>query len=247
MIEISNLEKSFHKIKVLKEINISFTTGQVIGVIGPNAAGKTTLIKCMLGMVIPDGGTILFDGANIRQDGNYRKHIGYMPQIGHYPDNMKVGQLFDMMKDIRNVDSVDFLDEELIDTFMLRKLFHQPMRTLSGGTRQKVSAALAFLFCPRVLILDEPTAGLDPESAEILKSKILSARDNGRLVLITSHIMSEVAEIADSVVSLHEGKVIFFKQVSDILSATDEERFSKAIVKLINQYQNVQDRQVRSI
>lgn len=241
MIEISNLGKSFRKISVLKEINISFAAGQVAAIIGPNAAGKTTLIKCLLGMVIPDHGTIIFDGTNIRHDDNYRKRIGYMPQIGHYPDNMKVGQLFDMMKDIRNINIVDCLDEELIDTFGLRKIFDKPMRTLSGGTRQKVSAALAFLFCPRVLILDEPTAGLDPESVELLKSKILSARESGKLILVTSHIMSEVAEIADSVLSLHEGKVIFFKQVADILSEAREDRFSKAIVKLINQYQDVEN------
>jgi Cu-processing system ATP-binding protein len=241
MIEISGLEKSFRKIKVLRDVNISFTAGQVTAITGPNAAGKTTLIKCLLGMVIPDHGTILFNGMNIHRDDGYRKHIGYMPQIAHYPDNMKVGQLFDMMEDIRNVNIIDCVDEELIDAFHLRKSFDKPMRTLSGGTRQKVSAALAFLFCPRVLILDEPTAGLDPESADILKSKIILAHDNGRLVLITSHIMSEVAEIADSVVNLHEGSVVFFKPVSDILSETDEGRFSKAIVKLINQYQDAKN------
>jgi Cu-processing system ATP-binding protein len=247
MITISNLEKSFGKISVLKRINISFTAGQVTAIIGPNAAGKTTLIKCLLGMVIPDRGNIMFDGTDIRQNDDYRKDIGYMPQIGHYPDNMKVGQLFDMMKDIRNINSIDTLDEELIDAFLLHKISHKAMRTLSGGTRQKVSAALAFLFSPRVLILDEPTAGLDPGSAEILKCKIISARKDNKLILITSHIMSEVAEVADGVLGLHEGKVIFFKPMADILSETDEYRFSKAIVKLINQYQNVEDCQIRSI
>lgn len=241
MIEISNLEKSFRKIKVLKEINISFNAGQVVSIIGPNAAGKTTLIKCLLGMVIPDSGIILFDGKNILHDDSYRKHIGYMPQIGHYPDNMKVGQLFNMMKDIRNISMVDCIDEELIVAFHLRNIFHKTMRTLSGGTRQKVSAALAFLFCPRALILDEPTAGLDPESAEILKTKISLAREEEKLILITSHIMSEVAELADNVLSLQEGRIIFYKPVEEILSETQEERFSKAIVKLINQYQHVEN------
>lgn len=241
MIDILNLEKSFRKVKVLKDINISFNAGQVVSVIGPNAAGKTTLIKCLLGMVIPDKGVVLFDGKDIRNDDSYRKHIGYMPQIGHYPDNMKVGQLFKMIKDIRNISIADCIDEELIDAFHLRNIFHKTMRTLSGGTRQKVSAALAFLFCPRVLILDEPTAGLDPESAETLKSKIISAREEGKLILITSHIMSEVAELADSVLSLQEGRIIFYKPVTEILSEMQEERFSKAIVKLINQYQHAEN------
>lgn len=241
MIKISNLDKSFRQLKVLKGITISFDAGKVVSIIGPNAAGKTTLIKCLLGMVIPDQGTILFDDMNIRHNDSYRKQIGYMPQIGRYPDNMKVGQLFDMMKDIRNISPDDCIDEELIEAFRLRTIFNKAMRTLSGGTRQKVSAALAFLFCPRVLILDEPTAGLDPESAEMLKAKILSIRENRRLVLITSHVMSEVAELADSVLSLQEGRVIFYKPVTEILSETHEDRFSKAIVKLINQHQYVEN------
>jgi Cu-processing system ATP-binding protein len=241
MIEVANLEKSFRKLKVLKGINISFNVGQVVSVIGPNAAGKTTLIKCLLGMVIPDKGAVLFEGKNIRNDDSYRKRIGYMPQIGRYPDNMKVGQLFKMMEDIRNIRDKSELDEELIDAFNLPSIFKNTMCSLSGGTRQKVSAALAFLFNPDVLILDEPTAGLDPESAEKLKSKILSVREKGKLILVTSHIMSEVAEISDSVLSLHEGKVIFYKPVTEILSEMQEGRFSKAIIKLINQCQYVED------
>lgn len=237
MIIVSNLEKSFGRIKVLKGIDVSFDTGRVISIIGPNAAGKTTLIKCLLGMVIPDNGTIVFEGTDIKNSDAYRQHIGYMPQIGRYPDNMKVGQLFTMMKDIRKIKDKQELDEDLLEAFHLSGIYHKPMRSLSGGTRQKVSAALAFLFNPKVLILDEPTAGLDPESAEILKSKIISARENGKLVIITSHIMSEVAEVADSVLSLLEGKVIFYKTVNEILSEMRENRFSKAIVKLINQYQ----------
>lgn len=239
MIEFINLDKSFGRLKVLKAINISFEKGQVVAITGPNAAGKTTLIKCLLGMVKPDSGAILFDGADVSQDDNYRKHIGYMPQIEHYPDNMKLGQLFNMMKDIRNTSLIDCLDEELIESFGLHNIFNKAMRTLSGGTRQKVSAALAFLFCPRVLILDEPTAGLDRESAEILKAKISSARKNGKLVLTTSHIMSEVAEIADQVLNLQEGRIIFFKPVAEILSEMQEDRFARAIVKLTNKYQYV--------
>ncbi|HVW99099.1 MAG TPA: ABC transporter ATP-binding protein, partial [Candidatus Babeliaceae bacterium] len=159
-------------------IDISFPADEVISIIGPNAAGKTTLIKCILGLVRPDTGNILFNGRNIRNDDCYRKDIGYMPQIGRYPEHMKMGQLFKMMKDIRNVNFQFQLDEELIEAFRLTAMFKKTMGSLSGGTRQKVSAALAFLFTPKVLILDEPTAGLDPESADLLKSKISSSRKN---------------------------------------------------------------------
>ena len=101
----------------------------------------------------------------------YREQIGYMPQTGRYPDNMKIGQVLDMMKDIRGNKTA--LDEDLYNAFELKALTNKRMRTLSGGTRQKVSAALAFLFDPLVLILDEPTAGLDLIASEMLKEKII--------------------------------------------------------------------------
>lgn len=121
-------------------------------------------------MVVPDKGKIYFEHKDIARDFSYRNHIGYMPQIGRYPENMKMGQLFDMMKDLRNISSA--LDEELFNEFKLTGMLGKQMRTLSGGTTQKVSAALAFLFNPKVLILDEPTAGLDPVAAEILNGII---------------------------------------------------------------------------
>ena len=188
-------------------------------------------------MVIPDKGTILFDHKNILHDWNYRNDIGYMPQIGRYPDNMKIGQLFEMMKDIRS--NKQDLDEELIEAFKLQSMFDKPMRTLSGGTRQKVSAALAFLFNPKVLVLDEPTAGLDPIAAEILKGKIIKEKDKGKLILITSHIMSEVDEIADRVMYIFEGNIKFFTAVSEIKKLTNEEKLGKAIAQLMSQTTHV--------
>src|SRR6188474_2235230 len=175
MIRVEHITKKFRKLLALNDINAQFEKGQVISLIGPNGSGKTTLIKSILGMVKPDGGQIFFNNEPINGDPSYRSQIGYMPQIGRYPDNMKVGQLFKMLKNIRNV-SGDKLDEELIDKFGLKQIFDKPMRTLSGGTRQKVSAALAFLFNPGILILDEPTAGLDPLASEILKEKIMEEK-----------------------------------------------------------------------
>ncbi|MEI6507036.1 MAG: ABC transporter ATP-binding protein [Bacteroidota bacterium] len=237
MIQISELNKSFNKLHVLKNISVDFVSGEVVSVIGPNGSGKTTMIKCLLGMVIPDSGKLYFNGNNILGDWNYRNDIGYMPQIGRYPDNMKIGQIFEMMKDIREKN--EGLDEELIDAYNLKSMFDKPMRTLSGGTRQKVSAALAFLFQPKVLVLDEPTAGLDPIAAEILKEKILKEKNNGKLILITSHIMSEVDEIADKVLYIFEGKIRFYETVSSIKTITNEEKLGRAIAQLMNQTTNV--------
>ena len=103
------------------------------------------------------------------------------------------------------------------------------MRTLSGGTRQKVSAALAFLFNPDVLILDEPTAGLDPLSSEILKEKIISEKNRGKLVLITSHILSELDDLVTQVIYMQEGKLCFHKSIDELRMDTGETKLSKAI------------------
>jgi Cu-processing system ATP-binding protein len=237
MIRTEQLEKSFGKLHVLKGLDVEFNAGQVVSIIGHNGSGKTTLIKCILGMVLADKGNIFFDGKSISGDFLYRRHIGYMPQIGHYPENMKIGQIFKMMKDLRK--NASSLDESLMEEYKLSELFEKPMHALSGGTTQKVSASLAFLFNPKVLILDEPTAGLDPLAAEILKAKIIEAKSKGKLVIITSHIMSEVEEMADTVMYLYEGKVNFYNSVIELKKQTGEEKVGKAIAKIMKQSAHV--------
>lgn len=232
MIIASNVTKYFGKLKALDNVSITCTKGECIALIGPNGCGKTTLIKSILGMVVCDSGFITFNGNNIKQHWLYRANIGYMPQIGRYPENMTIGQVLEMMKDIRGKDNT-LLDEELIDQFRLNEILSKRMRTLSGGTRQKVSAALAFLFNPDVLILDEPTAGLDPVSSEILKEKILSEKNKGKLVLITSHVLSELDELVSQVIFMQEGKLCFHKSIDNLRAETGEEKLSKAIATIM--------------
>jgi len=230
MIHIEMLYKRFRRLQVLDNISARFTAGQVIALIGPNGSGKTTLIKSILGMVRPDKGSIRVNDQLVNGDPDYRKWIGYMPQIGRYPDNMKVGQLFEMMKKIRGTESVD---TELLTRFEIEKIYEKPMRTLSGGTRQKVSAALAFLFDPPILILDEPTAGLDPLSSEILKEKIIGEKKKNKLILITSHVLSDLEELTTHIMYLQEGKLQFIKDLETLQEETGELRLSKAIAKLM--------------
>lgn len=178
-------------------------------------------------MVVPDSGFITFKDKNILHNWKYRDEIGYMPQIGRYPDNMTIGQVLDMMKDIRN--KKNLLDEDLIRSFSLQRILNKRMRTLSGGTRQKVSAALAFLFDPDVLILDEPTAGLDPVSSEMLKEKIIAEKEKGKLVLITSHVLSELDELVTRIIYMQDGKLLFQKSIESLRQDTGENKLSKAI------------------
>ena len=232
MIRVEHITKKFRKLLALKDISVQLEKGQVISLIGPNGSGKTTLIKAILGMVKADSGKIFFNDELINGDPSYRSQIGYMPQIGRYPDNMKVEQLFKMLRNIRNVPE-DRIDEELIEKFDLKKIFDKPMRTLSGGTRQKVSAALAFLFDPDVLILDEPTAGLDPLSSEILKEKILKEKARNKLILITSHILSDLDELTTHIMYMQEGKLEFFKEIEQLREETGELKLGKAIARIM--------------
>ena len=231
MIRIENISKRFKKLDALVQIHAAFVKGQVVALIGPNGSGKTTLIKSILGLVKPDGGSIYVDGKSVSEGVDYRRTIGYMPQIGRYPDNMRIGQVFDMLKNLRSATTRQ-LDEELYYQFKLDTIQDKPMRTLSGGTRQKVSAALAFLFDPEVLILDEPTAGLDPLSSEILKEKILAEKAKGKLILITSHVLSDLEELVTDIVYLYEGRIIFDKKLEELQRETGEEKLGKAIAVL---------------
>ncbi len=237
MIEVKNVSKQFGKLQILKDISLTLSKGECVAMIGPNGCGKTTLIKTILGMVIPTKGDTFFEGKSIQNEYAYRNKIGYMPQIGRYPDNMTIGQIIQMMKDIRS--DHDNLDEQLYINFKLGGLLEKKMRTLSGGTTQKVSAILAFLFNPDVLILDEPTAGLDPVASEILKEKISSEKAKGKLILITSHLLSELDDMITQIVFMQDGNISFHKGIQELLDETGEQKISKAIAHYLKQTQHV--------
>jgi len=231
MIEISGLEKKFGSRPVLSGIDVHLRSGRVTAVVGPNGTGKTTLIKCVLGLTHPDRGTVRVDGHRLNGDWMYRRHIGYMPQYAHYPENLSAREVFRLVKDLRD-NPVD-LDEELLEAFELGDELDKPFRALSGGTRQKVSAVIAFLFQPRILFLDEPTAGLDPVSSSVLKDKIVKTRDAGRTVVLTSHIMTEIEELADHLVFLLNGRVWFEGDTEAVKRDTGETRLERAVAQLM--------------
>ncbi|HEX8060186.1 MAG TPA: ABC transporter ATP-binding protein [Cyclobacteriaceae bacterium] len=233
MISFVDVTKTFGKLRVLDHVSLDFKQGKTFALVGPNGSGKTTLIKAFLGLVVPQQGAITFYGSSVANNWQYRKHIGYMPQIGHYPDNMTIGQLIEMMKNIR--DTPENIDEELFESLKLYKLLNKRLHTLSGGTRQKVSAVLAFMFNPKVLVLDEPTAGLDPVSVELLKEKIMTEKAKGKLLIITSHILSDMDELATDVVYMMDGKIQYNNSIEILKDETNESRLGKAIATLIKQ------------
>ena len=236
MIEARNLRKRYGKLEVLRGIDLVVRPGRVTAVVGPNSAGKTTFIKSVLGLVHPDEGTILFDGQPVDREGRYRARIGYMPQIARFPENLTGAELVAMLGDLRRGQpgiAERPRDEELLERFALAPHMDKPLRALSGGTRQKINAVLAFLFTPDLLVLDEPTSGLDPVASAALKDKVHAARDAGRTVIVTSHVLSELEELADDVAFLVEGTVAFSGSAADLASETGEQRLERAVAKML--------------
>ena len=232
MIEIKNLSKKFQKFKALNDINIQFSQGHSVALIGPNGCGKTTMIKCILGLNVVEEGDIIVNGESVKDHYQYRENIGYMPQIGRYPENMTIEETIRMIKDTRK-NKTAVLDTELLEAFELEKIYDKKMRTLSGGTTQKVSAVLAFMFDPNIIILDEPTAGLDPLASEILKNKIIKEKNKGKLIIITSHLLSELDDIISEIVFMNEGKVIVHQSVADLQSETNTTKISEGIISIL--------------
>ena len=234
MIRIDSLNKAFGKHQVLNNVNLEFEKGQSVALIGPNGSGKTTLIKALLGLVVAKG-DIYVAGNSVKGQSEYRRQIGYMPQMSRFPDNMTVKQLFAMMKDLRSDVKTGAYDLDLYKAFEIDEMASKRLSILSGGMKQKVSAALAFLFNPPILILDEPTAGLDPVSNEILKDKLKKEIASGKLVLITSHILNDLDEITTHVAYLMDGEVKFFKSLDQLKNETAETRLNRIIAQVLNQ------------
>ena len=229
MIQINNLYKKFGKNQVLSNLDLEINGGGIFAVLGPNGSGKTTLIKSILGMVVPNKGSISVLDKIIKKNWKYRHEIDYLPQIANFPGNLKVKELIRMIKDLRQKKSKE---EELIQLFGLEPFLDKKLGTLSGGTKQKVNIVLTFMFDSPLIILDEPTTGLDPGSLIKLKKLILQEKNKGKTILITTHIMQFVEEMADEIVYLLEGNIYFKGSVEQLMTKTQQKDFEHAIAAI---------------
>ena len=236
MIQIENLHKKFGRNQVLSNLDLEINGGGIFAVLGPNGSGKTTLIKSILGMVVPNKGSISVLDKIIKKNWKYRQEIDYLPQIANFPGNLKVKELIRMIKDLRQKKSKE---EELIKLFGLEPFLNKKLGTLSGGTKQKVNIVLTFMFDSPLIILDEPTTGLDPASLIKLKKLILQEKNKGKTILITTHIMQFVEEMADEIVYLLEGDIYFKGSVEQLMTKTKQIDFEHAIAAISTQTADV--------
>ncbi|MFN8417157.1 MAG: ABC transporter ATP-binding protein [Cytophagaceae bacterium] len=233
-IEIVNLSKYFGKKEVLKNISLTLNKGEVTAILGPNGSGKSTLMKSILGLVNPDQGQIIINNQSIIRQWDYRKEIGYMPQIANYPDNISVKEIISMIRNIRQMDDNAM---SLVSLFKLDNDLDKKIKQLSGGMRQKVNAIIALMFDSPILILDESTVGLDPVSRLLFKELILKEKMKGKTILLITHHMNEIEELADKIVFILEGRIFFHGSLDEVKSEQNENDFEKAVAKILESKQ----------
>ena len=236
MIALKNIEKRFGKFHVLKNISLSVQPGKITAIVGPNGSGKTTIIKSILGLVKPDSGDITINSKSIIGEYLYRKNIGYMPQVASFPENLTVQEVIKMISDLRN-EKIN-IESNLIEILNLIPEMSKQIKNLSGGNKQKLSAYIALIFNPSIIILDEPTAGLDPVASSNLKQRILDECSYGKTIILTSHIMSEIEELADNILFLIDGRIVFDGEVKDLIELSGEHKLEKAIANMMTENAN---------
>jgi len=230
MIEFKDIEKSFGRQAVLSGINLKFDQPGIFAILGPNGSGKTTLIKSLMGMVYPSAGEIWIDG-HLKKGNEYRNSIAYLPQIARFPENLSVSEFLSFIENIRGKGN---RKEELSAIFGLNDFKDKKLRTLSGGMRQKVNLVSALMYDTHTIILDEPTIGLDPIALINLKNWIRKEKEAGKTILLTTHIMEIVQELADEIVFILEGKVYYRGSQEELLSQTQTENTEQAIAQLLS-------------
>lgn len=219
-----DLHKRYGNVKALDGVSFSLDPGTITAVLGPNGAGKTTTFRCILG-VTPFEGQVLVDGySSLRQGKSARSRIGYLPQTPAFSDGDSCRQALEFLADLRGVmkDTV----EALLERVDLLDQIDTNVAHLSGGMRQRLALAAALISDPPVLLLDEPTANLDAASRGQLLEQVTQLRDEGRTVLISTHFLDSLSDLADRALVLRRGKVLFDGTAEELLSRAPSKRFT---------------------
>jgi len=216
-ITIDGLEKYYGSFKALHGVDLKVNRGEILGFLGPNGAGKTTTIRCMLDLIHPQGGTISVLGLNPQAEPEMIKaRVGYLPGELHLDENMTAHQVFRYFNRLRgNRSNWDFI-QELSDRLKLE--LKTPIKNFSHGNKQKVGIVQALMHRPELVLLDEPTGGLDPLMQQEVLRMLAEAQDNGATVFFSSHIISEVQTVADRVAVIREGRIVEVAETASLLN-----------------------------
>ena len=209
MITLTKLSKRFDRQFVVSDVNLKIKQGEIVGLLGPNGAGKTTTLRMIAGVLPPSKGTVVIDETNIETDGIVKKRIGFLPENNPLYEELTVEEYLSFWSDMKEIpqgkrqEAIDFV----VDRCGITEVYYRPISELSKGYRQRVGLSQAILTKPDILILDEPTEGLDPNQRQDIAALI---RDLGkeRTVIISSHVLSELAKIVNRMVIIHKGAIV---------------------------------------
>jgi ABC-type multidrug transport system ATPase subunit len=240
IIEVNNLSKLFNGIKAVDSVSFKIKKGEVFGFLGPNGAGKTTTIKSILGLISTNTGDIKINGIDIKKkEKEFKKYIGYLPEKVSFYNNLTALQNLYFYAEIKNASKVDC--KALIEEFGLTESINKKVGKYSKGMIQRLGMARAILGNPPILILDEPSGGLDPRGVVLVRDKIIELKNRGTSIFISSHILSEIQEVCDSVGIIDKGKLVAQDTVSNL------SKILKLKPRIILEIEEINDEIIKSV
>lgn len=221
MIRIEKLKKSFDTVEAVKKIDFVINDGEILGFLGPNGAGKTTTLRMITSYLTPSDGKVVINGLDVVENSEeIRKQIGYLGEQNPLYDDMIVFDFLEFVAKARNVHPNDFPVrlKEVIELCGLKNVIHRPIKELSKGYRQRVGLAQAIIHDPKILILDEPTTGLDPNQIVEIR-ELIKALGKEKTVIISSHILQEIQATADRTIIINNGEIVADGTVEELMSS----------------------------
>ncbi len=238
MISIHNLSMRYGELQALDDLNLEIEKGEFFAFLGPNAAGKTTTIKLLTGLMAPSGGYAEICGFDIQKDPlEAKRRIGYIPDVAEFYDKLTPLEFMGLIAELFEVEPgrSQKRTPELIEQFSLIPYAKQRIENLSHGTRQRLAIASALLHDPEVIIIDEPMVGLDPKNARVVKEELKARSEAGVTVFLSTHLLNVAQELADRVGIINHGKLIALGSVSEVMSdakASDNQSLEEVFLGL---------------
>ncbi|MCS7317364.1 MAG: ABC transporter ATP-binding protein [Candidatus Dojkabacteria bacterium] len=242
MLSVKNLTKSYGTNIAVNSVSFSIDKGSIVGLLGPNGAGKTTTMRIISGYIVPDNGEILINGNVVEDDINLKSYVGYMPENNPLYKDMLVYESLNYVLDLYSIRTnrekrIDFV----VNATSIQSVFYKEISELSKGYKQRVGLAQALIGDPLILVLDEPTEGLDPNQRQELRS-LIKQISKDKTILISTHVMQEVEALCERVLIINKGKILYDGSVNDLKNISTKQKSYSLIVKGENVIKLLNDR-----